>query len=93
MVKKICSKCNEEKDICNFYTDKSKIDGLYSSCKECKNTYSKTRMNEIKIYLKIWRSNNPDYFNQFRKSNPDYVRKYYQDNKNILLTRSKKTLS
>jgi hypothetical protein len=47
-------------------------------------------MNEIKIYLKIWRSNNPDYFKQFRKSNPDYVRKYYQDNKNILLTRSKK---
>ena len=33
---KICSKCKIEKDVKEFYADKHKIDGLYSSCKQCK---------------------------------------------------------
>ena len=36
MEKKICTKCKIEKDICEFRRDKTKSDGLYSSCKECK---------------------------------------------------------
>jgi len=36
MEKKICSKCKIEKDVCEFRKDKTKFDGLYSSCKECK---------------------------------------------------------
>jgi hypothetical protein len=79
MQTKICSKCKTEKKICEFYTDKTKIDGYYSSCKECKITYLKTRVNENKTYLKLWRTNNPDHNKQFREKNPDYVKKYYHE--------------
>jgi hypothetical protein len=33
---KVCSKCNVEKEICEFRKDRSKKDGLYPSCKRCK---------------------------------------------------------
>lgn len=33
---KVCSKCNVEKEICEFRKDTSKKDGLYPSCKRCK---------------------------------------------------------
>lgn len=37
---KTCSKCLIEKSLDSFRKDKSKNDGLYSSCKECKNKYN-----------------------------------------------------
>ena len=90
MQTKICSKCKIEKKICDFYTDKTKVDGYYSSCKKCKITYSKTRLDENKSYLKLWRTNNPDHNKQFREKNPDYFKKYYQNNKEVLSLRVKK---
>lgn len=33
--KKKCSKCGEEKDLCEFHNDKSKSDGKRSECKSC----------------------------------------------------------
>lgn len=41
-VVKICTKCNVEKELDEFYKDKSKKDGLSSSCKECKSTQNKS---------------------------------------------------
>jgi hypothetical protein len=35
MEKKVCSKCEEEKDTCNFNKDKHKQDGLKTICREC----------------------------------------------------------
>jgi len=90
METKICSKCKEEKDVCKFYTDKTKLDGYYNSCKECKNTYSKTRVNEIKTYLKLWRIKNSDYTKQYHQKNPDYIKQYYQKNKNKMINSVKK---
>jgi hypothetical protein len=90
MEKKICSKCQEEKEVCEFYTDKSKIDGYYSSCKECKIIYTKTRVGENKTYLKLWKINNPNYQKKFRGKNPNYVKEYYKNNKEVLLERVKK---
>lgn len=90
MEKKICSKCQEEKEVCEFYTDKTKIDGYYSSCKDCKNTYSKTRVNETKTYLKLWRIKNPNYNKEFLEKNPNYVKEYYQKNKNKMIDSVKK---
>ena len=43
MEKKVCSKCKIEKDISNFRKDKTKPDGLYSSCIACKSEYNKSR--------------------------------------------------
>ena len=90
MQTKICSKCKEEKEVCEFYTDKSKIDGYYSSCKECKIIYTKTRVDENKTYLKLWKINNPNYQKKFREKNPNYVKEYYKNNKEVLLERVKK---
>ena len=90
MEKKICSKCQEEKEVCEFYTDKSKIDGYYSSCKKCKIIYTKTRVDENKTYLKLWKINNPNYQKKFREKNPNYVKEYYKNNKEVLLERVKK---
>lgn len=90
MKTKICKKCKEEKEVCKFYTDKTKIDGYYSSCKDCKNTYSKTRVNETKTYLKLWKIKNPNYNKEFLEKNPGYVKEYYQKNKNKMIDSVKK---
>ena len=37
METKVCSKCKVEKQVCEFYKDKQKKDGLTSTCKICKN--------------------------------------------------------
>jgi hypothetical protein len=90
MEKKICSKCRIEKNVCEFYVDKSKMDGRYPCCKLCKKSYFNTRTVEIKIYQKKRRSNNPNLSKEYREKNPNYVKEYYQDNRDIMLSRVKK---
>jgi Uri superfamily endonuclease len=90
METKICKKCKEEKEICEFYKDKTKIDGLYSSCKSCKNKYFEKNENKIKQYLKVWRKNNKDNSKKYREKNPDYVKNYYKKNKNKMIISVKK---
>jgi hypothetical protein len=90
MKKKICSKCKEEKDVCEFYVDKTKTDGYYNCCKECKKTYLNERKDKQKEYLKSWRLNNPNYSKEYRQNNPTYTKKYYQNNRDTLLSRVKK---
>ena len=53
MEKKVCSKCKEEKEICEFGTDKTKKSGYKSQCKKCINiTSNKYRLlNSDKIKL------------------------------------------
>lgn len=90
MEKKICSKCGIEQDVSEFYADKSKVDGLYSCCKTCKKNYFNTRTDEMKLYLKTWRSNNPDSIKNYHQKNPNYVKEYYKKNKDVMLSRVKK---
>jgi hypothetical protein len=40
MEKKVCSKCKEEKEVCEFGKDKTKKSGHKSQCKECVNITS-----------------------------------------------------
>ena len=51
---KICTKCDVEKEFTEFYKDKSKKDGLSSSCKECKsaqnNEYMQTHKKDKSEY-------------------------------------------
>lgn len=42
MLKKNCSKCKEEKDVCEFHKHKKTIDGYFSHCKECRKVKSKS---------------------------------------------------
>ena len=47
---KLCSKCNEEKELKEFYKRTQRKDGYAAWCKSCANDYSKDR-------LKAWRLN------------------------------------
>jgi hypothetical protein len=74
MERKICSKCKEEKEICEFNSHKQKKDGLYPSCKECgKNHYNQNK-ELILNRNKIWRTNNFEIKKKidetYRKNNP-----------------------
>ena len=65
MQTKKCSKCGVVKEICEFRKDKTKKDGLYSSCKLCK---------------LIWRRENKEITNstnrRYKKNNKEKVIKY-----------------
>lgn len=66
---KTCAKCKIQKEISDFYTDKSKKDSLCTKCKTC-----------IKEAHSIYYQNNSDerkeYQNQWRKQNPEYDIEY-----------------
>lgn len=47
---KVCTKCKQSKTHAEFHLDSSKLDGLYSSCKEC---HRKHKSNHKKIDRKI----------------------------------------
>lgn len=77
---KTCSKCKVEKELLDFNKDKTKVDGLTSSCKECKRNvdiyYSKN--NEAK--RKEYRENNKERMKElslrWRLKNPNYSKEY-----------------
>jgi hypothetical protein len=79
METKVCSKCKEEKEVCEFRVDKQKKDGLYSSCKLC---CKQLRDNNVEKYLnnsEKWYNNNRDLSNlkslEWNKSNPEKFKK------------------
>lgn len=60
MEKKICSKCKEDKEVCEFNKDKNKKDGLSTICRECK-----------KISNENYRSNNSVKYKEIQKKYRD----------------------
>jgi len=82
MEKKICSKCKEEKEVCEFGVCNLNKDGLKSSCKACR-----------KIEGKIYREKNPEKMKEWYKNNQQRAlqqkRDYYQENRELVLERSK----
>ena len=82
METKKCSKCDVEKNICEFIKDKTKKDGYYSSCKNCK---------------LIWRRNHKETTNatnkRYREKNKEKVNKrsseYQKKNKHVINKRNK----
>ena len=63
---KTCTRCNEAKERTEFYKDRTKKDGLTSSCKQCARERSRKwrEANPEKVVQcnKEWRENNPDLF-------------------------------
>jgi hypothetical protein len=74
MEKKICSKCKEEKDICEFHRGKTK-DGYQYKCKECKKEYSKLNFTKENNRKTLWAKNNPTKVKESKQ-------KYYNNNTN-----------
>ena len=70
-MKKICNKCELEKDIIDFPRNKSSKDGYRNYCKKCKNDADKLHKIE---YNKKYRTKN-------RESIKDYNKKYESENK------------
>jgi hypothetical protein len=71
---KTCYKCKEEKEITEFYKDKTRSDGLGSLCKSCKKQKDLKR----KDYFKQWQirtlSENPEYWKEREKTRSKEVR-------------------
>lgn len=72
-MKKVCSKCKEEKDSVDFFKNKNKKDGLDYHCKMCKSAYYKkyyqlNRDKKLKA-VKDYESKNPEYQKQYRIKN------------------------
>lgn len=94
MIQKICTKCNIEKYICEFRKDKSKNDGYYSSCKECKLKYM--RENKILVNLSAKRLrdlkkeiNLEEFYFKNREKLPSRDKEYYIKNREKKLSRRK----
>lgn len=60
---KTCASCQKEKQLSDFYKDKRKSDGLYSSCKSCSREKSK-----------VWKSKNPEWRSESYRKNIDLVK-------------------
>jgi hypothetical protein len=93
METKICSKCNEEKNVCEFHKSLKNKSGLRNECKLCrkviKKTYydnNKTKIleNKKKYYLEkkeiILEKSNFYHYNNTEKIK-NYRKEYYQNNK------------
>lgn len=89
MEKKICSKCKEEKDICEFGYHNSTKDNLRTSCKECRKIegkfYRENNVKKRKETLQNWYNKNPEYNKNYYINNTDKVKKlnknWYELNK------------
>ena len=72
-MKKICSKCKEEKDDSEFAKRKDRKSGLYSCCKICKNTYHSNKYLKDKTEdpISLWLYNN--FHNVKYRANKDNI--------------------
>jgi hypothetical protein len=84
MEKKICSKCKDEKDVCEFRKSSKMKNGLQSECKSCSKLRYLLNRDEILIKKKIYSEKNKEkkseYDKQYRLNNKikknEYIRNY-----------------
>lgn len=86
-IMKVCSKCKILKPEEDYCVDRSKKDGLYSCCKECKNKQNKNykKNNKLKIgsYNALYRRKNKKRINKWH-------RLHYIENREVVLAKHKK---
>ena len=86
MIKKVCSKCNEELDIDNFNKQGKKKDGAirYSAkCKKCIKEYYKNNKEKIKENSKEYYKNNKEHYKEYYENNKEKIKensKEYKEN-------------
>ena len=78
MEKKICCKCQEEKEVCDFGKHKTTKDKLRNICKECRklegDIYRNQNSEKRTLTLKKWYDKNPEYNKKYYKNNTEKVR-------------------
>lgn len=84
---KICRKCQQSLDFCEFTKDKQKKDGLSTYCKSCRKEDAAkkylARRDEILSRNKKWAASNPDKVREqrasYRKENLEASREYHRE--------------
>jgi hypothetical protein len=92
MQTKICSKCKEEKEVCEFYNNKNRFDGKRPECKICSNKqstlYNQKNKEKVDKIKQKYVDNNKEKVTQSKKKwfdkNPEYrnewvINKYKND--------------
>lgn len=83
---KVCTKCNIEKTIDDFYKDSCSRDGLESRCKKCQNErrriYYENNKEKVETYAKQYRGDNRNILIDRRKL-------FYQKNRKTILIKKK----
>lgn len=85
MEKKICSKCNIEKEVCEFNKKSVNKNGRQyykSQCKICQSQDEKIKRLKNPEYYKIW-------YDKTRKERNEYRSKYYEINKEKIKQKNK----
>lgn len=77
---KRCTKCGETKSVDRFGLDRSKRDGLFSQCKECRRAYHEAHREEKSAYDRAYREAHREeriaYNRAYRKSHREEIRAY-----------------
>lgn len=102
MITKKCSKCHQEKNLCDFTKDRNKPDGLFIYCRECKKIvakkeYDKNKSRILKYQKKYYLENtleikervSKDYIDN-RDEKLNYQKQYYHKNLEAKLQYAKK---
>ena len=83
MEKKICSKCKEEKEVCDFVKRKDSKDGFRSECKSCGKKSRLNNKTHLLEYSKKWRASNTEHISNYNKNynkkNMEMVKKYQKE--------------
>ena len=95
METKVCSKCKENKNICEFGKLKSSKDGYRYFCKKCRNSIEKTYEGDnVLERKKKWRNNNKEkiknHYQETKQTILDYQKKYREENLGKIKERKKK---
>ena len=104
-MKKICSKCKEEKSVDMFYKNKSRKGGFHYECKPCDNIRKRVYVNKNRDKVNkrrrdFWKDN-PEKYKKYLEKGKIYIEnnkekeikrhhKYYKKNKDKELNRGKK---
>lgn len=97
MEKKICSKCKIEKDVCEFYNNKTRLDGKRYECKVCSNkssiSYNQKNKEKVDGIKQKYVDNNKEKVKKSKKEwfdkNPDYQKEHYNKNIDYILKKSR----
>ena len=95
---KICSKCKQEKSLCDFHKDTTQKLGVSSQCKKCKREYQakhrQKNLEKIKERDAKYRRENAEKIKErnakYRRENPEkrnaYFRKRYKNDEDFRIT-------
>ena len=84
--KKICKKCNVEKNIDEFVKNKNCKDGYENTCKLCRKKYNKKYNEENKEKIS---EKNKEYYCNNKEEIKAKSKEYYNDNKDIIAKKNK----